>query len=34
MTARLHDLPFDPSVLNRLSPELIASHHQNKAVAR
>ncbi len=29
MTARLQDLPFDPAALNRLSPALITSHHQN-----
>lgn len=29
MTARLQDLPFDPVTLNRLSPGLITSHHQN-----
>jgi superoxide dismutase, Fe-Mn family len=29
MTARLQDLPFDPTALNRLSPALISSHHQN-----
>lgn len=29
MTARLQDLPFDPVALNRLSPALITSHHQN-----
>lgn len=29
MTARLQDLPFDPASLNRLSPALITSHHQN-----
>jgi superoxide dismutase, Fe-Mn family len=29
MTARLQDLPFDPAGLNRLSPALINSHHQN-----
>ena len=29
MTARLQDLPFDPAALNRLSPGLITSHHQN-----
>ena len=29
MTARPKDLPFDPAALNRLSPALITSHHQN-----
>ena len=29
MDARLQDLPFDPAALNRLSPGLITSHHQN-----
>lgn len=29
MTARLQGLPFDPAALNRLSPALITSHHQN-----
>jgi rhodanese-related sulfurtransferase len=29
MNARLQDLPFDPVTLNRLSPGLITSHHQN-----
>lgn len=29
MNARLQDLPFDPAALNRLSPALITSHHQN-----
>jgi superoxide dismutase, Fe-Mn family len=29
MDARLQDLPFDPAALHRLSPGLIASHHQN-----
>ena len=29
MDARLQDLPFDPAALNRLSPELTTSHHQN-----
>lgn len=29
MNARLQDLPFDPAALNRLSPGLITSHHQN-----
>jgi len=29
MTARLQDLPFNPAALNRLSPALITSHHQN-----
>jgi superoxide dismutase, Fe-Mn family len=29
MTARLQDLPFEPAALNRLSPALITSHHQN-----
>lgn len=29
MDARLQDLPFDPAALNRLSPALITSHHQN-----
>jgi superoxide dismutase, Fe-Mn family len=29
MAARLQDLPFDPAALNRLSPALITSHHQN-----
>ena len=29
MTARMQDLPFDPAVLNRLSPGLVNSHHQN-----
>jgi Fe-Mn family superoxide dismutase len=29
MDARLHDLPFDPATLHRLSPGLITSHHQN-----
>lgn len=29
MTAHLQDLPFDPAALNRLSPALITSHHQN-----
>ena len=29
MDARIQDLPFDPASLHRLSPGLIASHHQN-----
>jgi superoxide dismutase, Fe-Mn family len=29
MDARLQDLPFDPVALNRLSPALMTSHHQN-----
>lgn len=29
MDVRLQDLPFDPEALHRLSPGLIASHHQN-----
>jgi len=29
MNAHLQDLPFNPEALHRLSPELIASHHQN-----
>jgi superoxide dismutase, Fe-Mn family len=29
MEARPQDLPFDPATLNRLSPGLIANHHQN-----
>ncbi len=29
MDARLQDLAFDPAALNRLSPGLITSHHQN-----
>jgi hypothetical protein len=29
MDARLQDLPFDPAALRRLSPGLVASHHQN-----
>ncbi|MBK6787395.1 MAG: superoxide dismutase [Betaproteobacteria bacterium] len=29
MDARIQDLPFDPATLQRLSPGLINSHHQN-----
>lgn len=29
MDARTHPLPFDPTTLHKLSPALIASHHQN-----
>ncbi len=29
MDARIHDLPFDPAALQRLSPRLIESHHRN-----
>lgn len=29
MDARLQELSFDPAALNRLSPALINSHHQN-----
>ena len=29
MDARIQDLPFDPAALQRLSPVLITSHHQN-----